>query len=240
MNEEQVTELLYQALETEIGGTQVYETAIRCAVNPELKEEWEKYGEETREHERILRRVFEQLKMDPEAETPGRQVIRHKGQALVQSMEMALKAGKPVAAQLVAAECVVEAETKDHRNWELIGKLTKEMDKERAEPLKEAFEQVEDQEDEHLYHTMGWARELWLDSLGLDAVLPPPEETKEVKTALEFARVKEARDKEAAGKKPAAKKSSEKKETAKAPSKTRAADKSDQKPATSRSRAKKS
>jgi len=36
-------ELLYQALETEKGGIQVYETAIQCAVNKELKEEWEKY-----------------------------------------------------------------------------------------------------------------------------------------------------------------------------------------------------
>jgi rubrerythrin len=37
-----VEELLYQALETELGGVQVYKTAIRCAENEELKEEWEK------------------------------------------------------------------------------------------------------------------------------------------------------------------------------------------------------
>ena len=35
------------------------------------------------------------------------------------------RAGKPEAAQLVAAECVVLAETKDHLNWELIGELAK-------------------------------------------------------------------------------------------------------------------
>ena len=34
---------------------------------------------------------------------------------------MALDGGKPEAAELVAAECVVLAETKDHLNWELIG-----------------------------------------------------------------------------------------------------------------------
>src|SRR5918912_773372 len=43
MKDEQVRELLYQALETEIGGVQVYTTAIRCAQNEELKEEWEEY-----------------------------------------------------------------------------------------------------------------------------------------------------------------------------------------------------
>jgi hypothetical protein len=42
---------------------------------------------------------------------------------------------------------------------------------------------VGEQEDEHLYHTMGWARELWIESLGMPAVLPPPEEEKNVKSA---------------------------------------------------------
>jgi hypothetical protein len=30
MKREQLTELFYQGLETELGGTQVYETALRC------------------------------------------------------------------------------------------------------------------------------------------------------------------------------------------------------------------
>ena len=37
-----------------------------------------------------------------------------------------------------------------------------------------ANDKVEDQEDEHLYHTKGCCRELWLKSLGLKAVLPFP------------------------------------------------------------------
>jgi hypothetical protein len=52
---------------------------------------------------------------------------------------------------------------------------------------------VEDEEDEHLYHTAGWTRELWIDSLGLPAVLPPPEEEKDVKTAIGAARAKQRR-----------------------------------------------
>ena len=59
--------------------------------------------------------------------------------------------------------------------------------------LKAAYQQVEDEEDEHLYHTTGWSRELWIESLGLPAVLPPPEEEKEVKTAIGAARAKKAR-----------------------------------------------
>ena len=45
MKREQLTELLYQGLETEMGGTKVYETALRCAQNEELKEE-----PETKDH----------------------------------------------------------------------------------------------------------------------------------------------------------------------------------------------
>ena len=46
--------------------------------------------------------------------------MRDKGETLVRSMERALEVD-PEAAQLVAAECVVDAETKDHLNWELMG-----------------------------------------------------------------------------------------------------------------------
>ena len=194
MKREQLTELLYEALETEMGGVQVYETALRCVVNEDLKEEWEYYLEQTQNHVQIVRGVFEKLKLDPEAETPGRQVVRHIGQSLVKAMEMALKAGKPETAQLVAAECVVEAETKDHLNWELIGQVAEKGKGPEAKILKEAFDEVEEEEDEHLYHTTGWARELWIDSLGLPAVLPPPEEEKDVKTAIGAARAKQSRD----------------------------------------------
>ena len=48
---------------------------------------------------------------------------------------------------------------------------------------------------------MGWTRELWIESLGLPAVLPPPEEEKDVKTAIGAARAKIARKEMLPGKK---------------------------------------
>ena len=107
MKEEEVHELLYQALETELGGVQVYQTALRCAVNDDLKQEWEEYLEQTQNHVRIVENVFARLGLDPETETPGRLVVRHIGESLVKAMEMALDGGKPEAAEIVAAECVV-------------------------------------------------------------------------------------------------------------------------------------
>jgi rubrerythrin len=194
MNDAQVNELLYQALETEIGGVQVYRTALRCAFNEDLRKEWEKYMSETESHVRIVNDVFEQLGLDTETETPGRKVVRMKGQALVQAMETALSEGDESAAQLVAAECVVDAETKDHANWELIGRVCEEATGDMKKILTDAYEQVEEQEDMHLYHTMGWARELWIEALGMPAVLPPPEEEKKVVTAIGASRAEQSRD----------------------------------------------
>ena len=193
MKNEQVAELLYQALETEKGGIQIYETALKCAVNDELKEEWQEYLEQTRTHEQILLEVMEQMGLDPDTETPGREVVRHIGESLVEAMEMALEAGKPDAAQVVACECVVLAETKDHLNWELIHEVADKSKGEQKQALKSAYERVEEEEDEHLYHTTGWGRELWIESLGMPAVLPPPEEEQDVKTAIGAARAKKAR-----------------------------------------------
>ena len=137
-------------------------------------------------------RVLDGFGLDPATETPGRQIIRQKAKTLVGSMQAALQSD-PLAAQLVAAECVVEAESKDHMNWELIGEVSKKLTGEKAKILKEAHQEVEEEEDEHLYHTMGWARELWLESLGLPAVLPPPEEQKHTKTAIGADRAKQSR-----------------------------------------------
>jgi rubrerythrin len=191
---DQITELLCQALETELGGVQIYETALKCAVNADLKKEWEEYLEQTRRHVQIVHEVMEKLGLDPEQETPGREVVRHIGEALVEAMAMALDSAPDAeAAELVACECIILAETKDHLNWELIHEVAEKATGKSRDALKAAHEEVEEQEDEHLYHTTGWGRELWIKSLGMPAVLPPPEEAKDVKTAIGAARAKRAR-----------------------------------------------
>jgi rubrerythrin len=195
VKKEQLHELLYQALETEHGGIAIYTIAVECAINEDLKKEWSEYLEQTTKHEQIVLRVFDQLGLEPTTETAGRQVVRHIGESLVAAMQMAQQSGPPEAAQLVAGECVTLAETKDHLNWELIGKAAESATGEAKKALQAACDEVEDQEDEHLYHSTGWTRELWIDSLGMPAVLPPPEEQKHVKTAIGAARAKGARDK---------------------------------------------
>jgi hypothetical protein len=188
-------ELLLQMLETELGGVRVYTTALECVQNAELRKEWDEYLEQTLRHVEILGKVFDELELDPEQETPGRGVVRHLGEGLVQAMELAKKAGNPEAAELVACECVVLAETKDHLNWSLLAKYAEEADRVAAKVLGAACEEVEEQEDEHLYHSKGWCRELWLAALGMPAVLPPPEEERDVRSAREAAKAEEEREK---------------------------------------------
>ena len=183
-------DLVYQALETEMGGVEIYTAALGCVQNDDLREEWEKYLEQTKEHVEVVRGLCKQLGIDPDRETPGRQVVRHIGKSLVKAMQLAQGAGEPAAAEIVAAECILLAETKDHANWGLIGRLAEHSSGKVREALQDAYDRVEDEEDEHLYHTGGWARELWLDCLDLPTQLPPPEEEEDVKTQEEAAKVK--------------------------------------------------
>ena len=190
----QVNELIIQALETERGGIQIYTAAIAVAVNDDVREEWKKYLAETKTHEQLLLTVCKTLDLDPEVTTPGRQVVAHIGASLVKAIQMAAEGGDASAAQIVAAECVVLAETKDHLNWELMGQLCEHGPASLTKILKPAFDKVEAQEDHHLYHTTGWTRELWIETLGMPAVLPPPEEVKHVETAISAARAQNARE----------------------------------------------
>ena len=84
MEMKQLNELLLQSLEDERGGAKLYEAALDCAQNEELKAELEKYLKET--------------------------------------IRKAAESAPPEAAELVACECVVLAETKDHLDWELLGR----------------------------------------------------------------------------------------------------------------------
>ncbi|HET7609443.1 MAG TPA: hypothetical protein VFL84_12255 [Gammaproteobacteria bacterium] len=184
-------ELLLQSLEHERAGVDVYAAAIRCAVSQDLKHQWSEYLEQTQTHVDILENVLRKLEMDPEQLTSGRRIVRSLGNALVMAMETAKATGDPASAQLVACECIVLAETKDHMNWELLTKGAARLEGAQKQALEEACEIVEEQEDEHLYHSRGYWRELWLDALGLPAMLPPPEEMQHVRSAISAAQAQQ-------------------------------------------------
>jgi hypothetical protein len=195
MENAKLKELMLQALEHERGGMKIYETAIRCARNEELKEEWQKYLEETELHVQLLQDACLQLHVDPEEQTPVRKIVRDMGLGFVCAMEAALAAGDRGAAEIVAAECVTLAELKCHSNWEIIGEAARKLGGADGKALRDAHAEAIEQESEHYFHSKGWMRELTMASLGMKAVLPPPEERKEVKTAIGAARAEQERTK---------------------------------------------
>ena len=58
---QQLNDLVIQMMETELGGEQVYRTAIACDINPDLKKEWEEYLEETLTHQKVVRGLCDTL-----------------------------------------------------------------------------------------------------------------------------------------------------------------------------------
>ena len=189
----QLEDLVLQMMETELGGEKIYRAAIATAINGDLKEEWQGYLKETLHHQDVVRGLCATLGLNVDRQSPTRTVVGHIGKSLVQAIEMAQRTALPAAAQIVAAECVVLAETKDHSNWELLGRVAEVATGDIGKALRAAHEDVEQDEDHHLFHTKGWMRELAIQGLGLPAVLPPPEEVKQVKTAIGASRAEQAR-----------------------------------------------
>ena len=83
MNAEQLKELILQSLEHERGGVEVYTTALQCVLNEDLKDEWQRYLEQTRTHVTTLEEVCKAMGIDAKQDSPSRAVVRGVGQALV-------------------------------------------------------------------------------------------------------------------------------------------------------------
>jgi hypothetical protein len=189
--ETHLRELLYETLETELGNVDVYKTALLCAVDTDLKAEWQKYLHETENHVQVVLRIFDNLKLDPDEETAGRHVVRHIGESLVEAMELSLSAGNAEASQRVAAERIVEAETKDQLNWELLSRLAEHINGTEGRIIQEAAAEIENEKNSHLYHGARCARQLWSEFLEMPAPLPTPDEVeKKFKTAVGSGRLK--------------------------------------------------
>lgn len=173
---QKVRELLLQCLEAELGGVEVYRAALQCALHEDLRDDWTEYLAQTEEHVERVRDLCRVYGVDPDQETVGRQVGRHLCSSFVGAIRMARASAPAEDAEIVAAECVALAETKDQQNWELLGRLVDEGDLENVTAIEQACGEIEEQEEEHLDQALAWARELWAAALDLDADLPPSNE----------------------------------------------------------------
>lgn len=170
----QLHQLLQQSLGAAMGGIQVYRSAIECALRSDLRREWQIYLDATSTQRHLLAGALTKLGLDVEQSTPGRLVSAHIAASLVQSIRMAKETANPETAQLVAAECVMMAESQFRMNWSLIKLLADYAGEPTATVLKAACEEAEHHDAHHeLFHTADWVRELWMDAIGMAALLPP-------------------------------------------------------------------
>lgn len=167
----QLHELLYRALETELHGIKIYETALGCAVNDDLKKEWQVYLTQTCQRVDLLRDVFSALSLNPDMTASRRKVVNHTGASLVEAMEMAKADGNTSAAQAIARECVSLVESKDHKNWDLIRHLAREGKREETTLSGAANDDVGEDEEGHFCHAWEGTRELSMAALCLPAAV---------------------------------------------------------------------
>jgi hypothetical protein len=194
MVSEQMKRLLWQTLEHERGSVDIYQTALKCAQRDDLKDEWTRCLAHIRHHELILTEACRKLSIHPELMTAGREATKYLGESLISAMEMVHESGEPHEAELMACECVALSETTSHSNWQLIEKCAHTSTGEQKQVLLAAVGEVKDEVDEHYYHARGWERELWLHSLGIEAVLPPPEEREHVISPIRAGQVEHGRE----------------------------------------------
>ena len=172
----QLDELVLQMLETELASAQVYRAAMACATHPDLKKEWQRHLKDTEARLGQARSLCDALGLHPDAPTPARAVLRQLGDGLVQAMELAQRTTDAHTAQRVACDCVLQAETRRHGLWELLGCVAKVATGDVGQTLKAAHKTAEKAEHHHRHPTRSWQRELALQAVGLPAVVPPPSE----------------------------------------------------------------
>ena len=165
ISREMLRDKLSEFLAVEKGGLKLYEEAIRIVSDPEVSKKFRMFREQTRKHESILLRVIQALGMDPTYLSAGAKVATEKAHALLNTMTNGLS-GR--AAEINAIENIILAETKDHADWELLGKIARQSDDEKIRSvLKPAVSEVEPEEDQHLNWTKDQLGRLELSAISI-------------------------------------------------------------------------
>lgn len=173
MKQSHVDDFLLQVLETELWSPRVYEAAIACACDADLRGQWAKHREESEQHALILAELMRGLRLEAHLVTPACALVRRANDALVAAITTAQATLDAGAAQIVAAERVASLAAHCNLNWELIGDLGKKTRTDYAHTLRKAYEQVVEQKNAHLYHARGWMRDLWIRRLGMSSIATP-------------------------------------------------------------------
>jgi rubrerythrin len=164
VNMELLHGVLSEFLAVEMGGEALYEKALELVSDTEVRTKFRQFLKQTINHQKILTDIIRKLGGNPSTQSPGAKVAAAKAQGLLRTM---VRAGlSKDAAQLNAIENMVLAETKDHADWELLGKIVRQTtDSRLREVLGPAVDTVEQEEDEHLNWTRKKLSDLQMEAL---------------------------------------------------------------------------
>jgi rubrerythrin len=171
MERQVLMDKLSEFLMVEQGGWELYHIALSRAANPETRERYQEFAEQTNRHRTVLIQLIQRLGGDPSYVSPTARVAQLKAASL---LETAIRADGLSEEELEAndLENVLLAETKDHANWHLLEQLVQHVDDQQVRmAVEEAVQEVEPQEDNHLE----WAR-ITVSQMSLRMILqgPPP------------------------------------------------------------------
>jgi rubrerythrin len=150
---------LSEFLAVERGGLELYEEALRVISDREVSRRFREFRDQTSKHEAILLRVMNELGMDPTYMSAGAKLAQQKAASLLETIGNRNGGSAGLSsdvAEMNAIENIILAETKDHADWELLGKIARQSDDAQIRRvLKPAVSEVEPEEDEHL----SWTKE---------------------------------------------------------------------------------
>jgi rubrerythrin len=153
VNMDIMKDVLSEFLAVERGGQKLYERALKLVSDSEVEAKFREYHRQTLDHQKVLIGIIHKLGGNPGFQSATAKVASEKAQALLRTMGRAAGLSKGER-QLNAIENIVLAETKDHADWELIGKIARQStDPKLRELLGSAAKTVEQEEDEHLKWT---------------------------------------------------------------------------------------
>jgi rubrerythrin len=157
-------DLLSEFLAVEMGGQTLYERALEVVSDIEVRAKFREFHKQTVNHQKILTDIIRKLGGNPQLHSAGAKLAADKAKGLLRTMSRAGLSKDAV--QLNAIENIVLAETKDHADWELLGKIVRQTtDSHLREVLGPAVHTVEQEEDEHLNWTRKKLGDLQMESL---------------------------------------------------------------------------
>jgi ferritin-like metal-binding protein YciE len=144
-------DVLSAVLAHERCGRHLYRSCARRTRLPDLERAFEEFGAQTERHVEILEEVITGSGGNPNYVSPMARAVEGADSKLLESTYVLAGSIDPATAEISLVDAVFLAESMDHANWQLLGKLVRMMPEgAQRTALEQAVAEVEEQEDEHL------------------------------------------------------------------------------------------